>query len=226
MVKIPNAKTLAGIIDHTLLNPEATPRDVERLCEEARTYGFCAVCVNPVHVAQAEGLLRGSAVKVDTVVGFPLGANRSSIKARETALAIEEGATEIDMVLNIGALKAREFKILKDDLESVTNLCREGRVCSKVILETCLLTRDEKVTACKASRDAGANFVKTSTGFSREGATTEDISLMHKTVAPELGVKASGGIGTLRDALQMLAAGATRIGASKGIKIIQELTEE
>jgi deoxyribose-phosphate aldolase len=210
---------LAGIIDHTLLKPEATEAEVEKLCQEARDYRFCSVCVNTSWVSRCRDLLRGSGVKVCCVVGFPLGAMDSRTKAYETREAIGNGADEIDMVLNIGALKSGDLATVEKDIRAVVQAAR-GKV-TKVILETGLLTDPEKVAACQLSKKAGATFVKTSTGFAKGSAATEaDIALMRKTVGPRMGVKASGGVRTLADAQKMIAAGATRIGASSGVAIL------
>jgi deoxyribose-phosphate aldolase len=217
------AEALAQMIDHTLLRPEATAADIEKLCDEARRHGFYSVCVNPTYVPQCRTLLRGSPVKLCCVVGFPLGAQSPEIKALETRKAIREGATEIDMVINIGALKSKDEALVLRDIRAVVEACRDGRALSKVIFETALLTDDEKVRACELSMKAGADYVKTSTGFASGGATAEDIALMAKTVAPKkLGVKASGGIRTYDDAVRMIEAGATRIGASASVRILEE----
>jgi deoxyribose-phosphate aldolase len=214
---------LAGLIDHTLLKPEATAEDIRRLCREARAQAFCSVCINPVWVPLAAAELRGAPVKVCTVIGFPLGATLAAAKADETARVIALGAQEADMVLNIGALKGGQRDTVRDDIAAVTAACRAHHLVSKVILETCLLTREEKILACQLCIEAGADFVKTSTGFSTGGATADDIRLMSAQVkAAGLGVKASGGIRTLADALALVAAGATRLGASAGIKILAE----
>jgi deoxyribose-phosphate aldolase len=214
---------LAQMIDHTLLKPEATAADIETLCDEAQRHQFYSVCVNPTYVVQCKALLRGSPVKLCCVVGFPLGAQSPEIKALEARKAIRDGAHEIDMVINIGALKSRDEALVLRDIRSVVEACKDGRALSKVIFETALLTDDEKVRACELSMKAGADYVKTSTGFSSGGATTEDITLMAKTVAPKkLGVKASGGIRTYDDAIRMIVAGATRIGASASVKIVEE----
>jgi deoxyribose-phosphate aldolase len=213
---------LAKLIDHTLLKPEATKADVEKLCDEARAFGFYSVCVNPTYVRDAKRLLRGTQVKVCCVVGFPLGAQPPESKALEARRAIREGASEIDMVINIGALKSRDDALVLRDIRAVVESCKDGRALSKVIFETALLTDDEKVRACELSMKAGADYVKTSTGFSSGGATVDDIRLMAKTVAPKkLGVKASGGIRTYEDAIKMIGAGATRIGASASVKIVE-----
>lgn len=222
---IPPAE-LAQLIDHTLLRPEATRGDIEKLCREAREHSFFSVCVNPAYVAQAAALLRGTPVKVCAVVGFPLGAQSTEIKALETRRAMREGAREIDMVINIGALKGGDDDLVLRDIRGVVEACRDGRALCKVILETALLTDEEKVRACELSMRAGAAFVKTSTGFSSGGATAEDIALMARTVAPrKLGVKASGGVRTYADAVRMIEAGATRIGSSNGVKILEEAAQ-
>ena len=214
---------LAKMIDHTLLKPEASSADIQKLCEEAVKHGFFSVCVNPSNVKQAAALVRGSGVKVCCVVGFPLGAQAPEIKVLEARKALREGAKEIDMVINIGALKSKEDALVLKDIRGVAEACREGRGLSKVILETSLLTYEEKVRACELSMKAGADFVKTSTGFSTGGATAEDIALMARTVAPKkLGVKASGGIRSYGDALKMIQAGATRVGCSSSVKILEE----
>jgi deoxyribose-phosphate aldolase len=210
---------IASLIDHTLLKPEATREQIEKLCREAKEYGFFSVCVNPYHVAYAKSLLAGSDVKVCTVVGFPLGANTSEIKALETMQAIREGAEEIDMVINIGALKANAFREVANDIRAVVTAANGKLV--KVIIESCLLQKEEIVIACQLSMEAGAHYVKTSTGFSSGGATAEDIALMRKTVGDKLGVKASGGIRDLETLQQMVKAGASRIGTSNGVAMIK-----
>lgn len=211
---------LASYIDHTLLRPAATGPEIDRLCEEARRYNFAAVCVNPVWVRRARENLRGSKVGIASVVGFPLGANASEIKVMEARRALREGAREIDMVINVGLLKEGDYEGVRQDIARVVDACREvGAVC-KVIIEAGLLTDEEKVMACKMAREAKADYVKTSTGFGAGGATVYDVALMRETVGPAMGVKASGGIKTSEDAEQMIAAGATRIGASAGISII------
>ncbi len=218
-----SAEQVAQMIDHTLLKPEATPADVEKLCAEAKKYGFWSVCVNSAYVKQAKALLRDSRVKVCAVVGFPLGAMEPQIKALEARKALRDGASEIDMVINIGALKAKDDATVLRDIRGVVESCKESRAKCKVILETALLNEEEKVRACELSMKAGADFVKTSTGFSSGGATAEDIALMARTVAPrKLGVKASGGIRTYADVVKMVNAGATRIGCSNSIKIVEE----
>ncbi len=212
---------LAAMIDHTLLKPEATPTMVDQLCAEAAEYRFASVCVNPVYVARCAAALTGAGVAVCSVAGFPLGTNVTEIKALEAERAIEDGATEVDIVMNVGALKAADYALVHDDIAAVAKVCADGGAMLKVILETCLLTDEEKVKACELSVEAGADFVKTSTGFSTGGATVEDIALMRKTVGPEIGVKASGGVRTFEDAEAMVKAGATRLGASAGLKIIR-----
>jgi len=216
----PASDGLASLIDHTLLKPDATREEVEQLCREAAQFCFASVCVNPNWVALCRELLRGSGVKVCTVIGFPLGAHLPDIKAYETRRAIEQGAEEVDMVINIGALKSRDYALVEQDILGVVSAAA-GRALVKVILETSLLTRDEKVMGSTLAKAAGADFVKTSTGFAGGGATVEDVQLMRETVGPEMGVKASGGVRTKEDAEKMVAAGATRLGASAGVKIVR-----
>jgi len=211
---------IASMIDHTLLKPEATEEMIEKLCYEAKENGFAAVCVNPFYVRKAKELLKGTDVKVATVVGFPLGANVKEVKAYETKKAIEDGAEEIDMVINIGALKNSDYETVKEDIEAVVEEAK-GKAIVKVIIETCLLTDEEKVKACELSKKAGAHYVKTSTGFNGSGATVEDVKLMKKTVGDSMKVKASGGIRDYETAKAMIDAGASRIGASSSLKIIQ-----
>jgi deoxyribose-phosphate aldolase len=218
---IPADLQIAGSIDHTLLKPDATPDQIAQLCYEARKYGFATVCINPTHVALCMELLRGSDVKVCTVTGFPLGATPPEVKVFETQQALREGASEIDMVINIGALKSRDYKLVARDIRGVVGTAHQVGALVKVIIEASLLTKEEKVAACLLAKEAGADFVKTSTGFSGGGATVEDVALMRKVVGPEMGVKAAGGIRTFEDAEQMVQAGATRIGASAGVKIVQ-----
>jgi deoxyribose-phosphate aldolase len=218
---IPQDAKLARMIDHTLLKADATPDQIAQLCFEARKYGFAAVCVNSAWVELCVKLLEGSPVKVCTVIGFPLGATAPEVKAYEAKTGIEKGAQEIDMVINIGALKARDLELVARDIRGVVQVAKEHGVLVKVIIETSLLTDEEKVIACLLAKEAGADFVKTSTGFSTGGATVHDIELMRRTVGPEMGVKASGGVRTYEDAESMIRAGATRIGASAGVKIIQ-----
>ncbi len=211
---------LARYIDHTLLKPDVGPDDIDRICDEALEYAFASVCVNPVWVRRCASKLRGSPVKVTSVVGFPLGANAPETKVLEARRALRDGAREIDMVINIGALRARDHALVERDIAGVVDACREvGAVC-KVILETGLLTDEEKVVASRLARAAGADFVKTSTGFGHGGATLFDVALMREAVGPKMGVKASGGIHTTAEAKGMIEAGATRIGASAGIAIV------
>jgi deoxyribose-phosphate aldolase len=218
---IPEDKSLARMIDHTLLKPDATADKIAQLCFEAQKYHFASVCVNPTNVKLCADLLSNSDVKVCTVVGFPLGATPTEVKAFETKNALQNGATEIDMVINIGALKAGDSELVARDIREVVKIAHQAGALVKVIIETALLTDDEKVIASLLAKEAGADFVKTSTGFSSGGATVHDVALMRKAVGPNLGVKAAGGIHTFEEAEQMIAAGATRIGASAGIKIIQ-----
>jgi deoxyribose-phosphate aldolase len=215
-------KDIAKYIDHTLLKPDATPTEIERLCQEAREYGFAAVCVNPPFAKLCADLLRGTDVAVAVVVGFPLGAHTTATKVFETEQAIVEGASEIDMVINIGALKARRDDYVREDIRNVVEAAHRLTAIVKVIIEAALLSDDEKTRACKLAMQAGADFVKTSTGFGPGGATVHDVELMRRTVGPGLGVKAAGGVKTLSQAQEMIAAGATRIGASAGVKIVQE----
>lgn len=210
---------LASMIDHTLLKPEATRTEISRLCEEARSFGFASVCVNPHYVTLVARLLRGTAVKVCSVAGFPLGANTSDVKAQEARLAIRDGAQEIDMVINVGALKSEEYSLVEDDIRKVLKAAGPLTVV-KVILETAVLTDEEKIKGCLLVKAAGAHFVKTSTGFGPGGATVEDVALMRKVVGEDMGVKASGGIRTYEDAVKMVEAGASRIGASASVKIV------
>jgi deoxyribose-phosphate aldolase len=214
--------SVAGMIDHTLLKPDATRADIERLCREAAEFSFATVCVNPAWVALAAARLRGSGVGVCSVVGFPLGATTADVKAFETRRAIFDGAAEIDMVINVGALKSGDLRTVERDIEAVVEPCRACGVGSKVIIEAALLTDDEKVAACTLSKAAGADFVKTSTGFGPGGATAADVALMRRVVGAEMGVKAAGGVRDLAGVKAMLAAGATRVGASAGVKIVQE----
>ncbi len=218
---IPEDRSLAGMIDHTLLKPDATSDKIAQLCFEAKKYHFASVCVNPTHVKLCADLLKDSDVKVCTVIGFPLGATPPEVKAFETRNALDNGATEIDMVINIGALKAGETELVARDIRGVVQVAHAANALVKVIIETALLTDEEKVIACLLAKEAGADFVKTSTGFSGGGATVHDIALMRRAVGPSLGVKASGGIHTHEEAEALVAAGATRIGASAGVKIIQ-----
>jgi len=212
----------ASLIDHTLLKPEASEADIRKLCEEAAHFGFASVCVNPSWVKTAAGYLKGSGVPVCTVIGFPLGATLPDVKAYEARRAIFNGATEVDMVINIGALKSGDDCAVEEDIRAVAHAAHENHVLCKVIIETALLTDEEKVRACLAAKAAGADFVKTSTGFAKGGATANDVALMRHTVGSALGVKASGGVKGIDDARAMFEAGATRIGASVGVKIAQE----
>ena len=211
------------MIDHTLLKQDATKQQIEKLCAEAKAYVFASVCVNPTWVKTSAELLTGTPVKVCTVIGFPLGASTPETKAFETKDAIQNGAGEIDMVLNVGALKSEDLALVKRDIEAVVEAAK-GKAIVKVILETCLLTKEEIKVASQLSKDAGADFVKTSTGFSTGGATVEDVTLMREVVGPNLGVKASGAVRSLEDVEKMIEAGATRIGASSGVQIMQGLT--
>ncbi len=216
-------KDIARFIDHTLLKPDATFDQVTKLCKEALEYGFASVCVNPCYVHHCAELLRDSAVKVCTVIGFPLGANATETKAFEARQAIRDGANEIDMVINVGALKSGRDELVCEDIRAVVEAAEEGGAICKVILETSLLNDDEKVRACLAARRAKAHFVKTATGFGPGGATVEDVALMSREVSgANMSVKASGGIRNLQDAQQMIRAGATRIGASAGVNIVKE----
>lgn len=218
----PAEEGVAALIDHTLLKPDATREEIRKLCEEAAKFGFASVCVNPWNVAQAAELLRGTNVSVCTVVGFPLGATLPQVKIFEAEQAIKLGAQEIDMVENVGALKSRQDEVVEQDIRGVVEAChRNGAIC-KVILETALLTNEEKVRASTAAKNAHADFVKTSTGFASGGATAEDVALMRAVVGAEMGIKAAGGIRTLDDVKKMVNAGATRIGASASVKIIEQ----
>ena len=223
---IPGNVDLAKTIDHTLLKPDATQDQIAQLCFEARKHGFASVCVNPTWVELCAQLLRGSDVKVCTVIGFPLGATSPEVKAFETQDAINHGAGEIDMVINIGALKARDLDLVAKDIRGVVTTSHAGGAIVKVIIEAALLTDEEKTIASLLSKEAGADFVKTSTGFASGGATVHDVELMRKAVGPEMGVKAAGGVRTYEDAENMLKAGATRIGASAGVKILQGPSKE
>lgn len=214
--------SIARMIDHTVLKPEATPAQVERLCEEARSYSFASVCVNGAYVPLAARLLDGAQTVVCATVGFPLGANATRVKVCEAEAAIADGAREVDMVLHVGALKAEDISAVHHDIAAVVAVCQTQGVLCKVILETVLLTDEEKVIACRVAQDAGADFVKTSTGFNTGGATVADIRLMRQTVGPEMGVKAAGGIRNLADALALIEAGANRLGASAGVAIVNE----
>jgi deoxyribose-phosphate aldolase len=215
---------VAALIDHTLLKPDATRKDIEQLCSEAAEHGFATVCVNPTWVALCAKLLARSSVGVCTVVGFPLGASTPDVKHFETRRAIFDGAREIDMVINVGALKSGDLRGVERDIEAVTLPCRDCGVISKVIIEAALLTDDEKITACTLSKAAGADFVKTSTGFGPGGATAADVALMRRVVGDEMGVTAAGGVRDLEGLRAMVEAGASRVGASAGVKIVQQST--
>ncbi len=215
---------LAKLIDHTLLKPGATKDDVKRLCEEAKKYGFWSVCVNPTYVSLATDILGETDVKVCSVVGFPLGANTPEVKALEAERAVNDGASEVDMVLNVGALKSRDYRLVKEDIRKVVESAKARKnTVVKVIIEAGLLTEDEKVLACRLVKESGADFVKTSTGLNAPGATVEDVKLMRSVVGSDFGVKASGGIRTYRDAAKLVEAGANRIGTSSGVAIIEEV---
>lgn len=213
-------ENLERMIDHTLLKPESTEADIQDLCLEAKDNNFKSVCINPGWVKYASDLLTGTDVEVCTVIGFPLGANKTVVKVSETQEAIKDGATEIDMVINIGRIKSEDFAYVYDDIAEVVKAAK-GKAIVKVIIETCLLERNEKIRACEIAKRAGADFVKTSTGFSTGGATVEDVKLMRSTVGPEMGVKASGGVRSPQDAQDMIDAGATRIGTSNGVKLVK-----
>lgn len=215
-------REVARLIDHTLLKPDATANDIERLCREAAEFRFATVCVNPTWVAFCARLLRGTGVGVCSVVGFPLGATTPDTKQYETRRAIFDDATEIDMVLNVGALKSGDLRLVEQDIEGVTSACRDAGVVSKVIIEAALLTDEEKVTASTLTKAAGADFVKTSTGFGPGGATIGDVMLMRRVVGDTIGVKAAGGVRDLEQMRAMVAAGATRVGASAGVRIVKE----
>ena len=212
----------AGVIDHTLLKPDATRADIERLCDEAAEFGFATVCVNPAWVAACAARLRDTAVGVCSVVGFPLGATTPDVKGYETARVLSDGAREVDMVINVGALKSGDFRAVERDIEAVTRPSRAAGALSKVIIEAALLTDEEKVTACTIAKAAAADFVKTSTGFGPGGATVADVALMRRVVGEDMGVKAAGGVRDLQGLEAMIQAGASRIGASAGVKIVQQ----
>jgi deoxyribose-phosphate aldolase len=216
------AAGVAAMIDHTLLKPDASRTEIEALCREAAQFAFASVCVNPTWVAECARRLAGSGVKVCSVVGFPLGATTADMKHYETRRAIFDGAREIDMVINVGALKSGDLRLVERDIEAVASPCRESGALSKVIIEAALLTDDEKVTACTLAKAAGADYVKTSTGFGPGGATVADVALMRRVVGDEMGVKAAGGVRDLEGLKAMVAAGATRIGASAGVRIVQQ----
>lgn len=215
---------MASMIDHTLLKQDATKEGLRKLCEEARENQFASVCVNPCNVGFCYQILKDTSVKVCTVIGFPLGANTPEVKAYETKKAIEDGATEVDMVINVGRIKDNDWDYVKEDIASVVAAAK-GKALTKVILEICLLTDEEIEKASRVAKEAGADFVKTSTGFSTGGATESAVQIMRKTVGPDMGVKAAGGIRTTEDAVKMVEAGANRIGASAGIKIIAGMEE-
>jgi deoxyribose-phosphate aldolase len=217
----PTDGQLGHLIDHTILKPEATHDEIAQLCYEARKFQFASVCVNPSNVKLCKQLLEGTDVQVCTVVGFPLGATPTDVKVFETQQAIREGATEVDMVINVGALKSRDYELVEQDIASIARACHAGNTILKVIIEAALLTDEEKVIACQLAKVANADFVKTSTGFGPGGATVEDVALMRKVVGPTIGVKAAGGIRTFEDAQKMIAAGASRLGASASVKIVQ-----
>ncbi|WP_315109679.1 deoxyribose-phosphate aldolase [Clostridium intestinale] len=220
-----NKNELSKFIDHTVLKAETSEKAVEKVCKEALEYKFASVCINPCNVKLASKLLEGSEVKVCTVIGFPLGANTSKVKAFETEDAIANGAHEVDMVINIGKLKDKDYDYIREDIKAVVNAAK-GKALTKVIIETCLLTDEEKVKACELAKEAGADFVKTSTGFSTGGATPADIKLMRETVGPDMGVKASGGVRNIDDAEDVIKNGATRIGASSSIDIVEGRTSK
>jgi deoxyribose-phosphate aldolase len=217
---------VAALIDHTLLKPDAKRSDIEALCREAAQFKFATVCINPTWVALAKSLLSGSGVAVCSVVGFPLGATTADVKGYETQRAIFDGAREIDMVINVGALKSGDLRVVERDIEAVVAPCRACGVLSKVIIEAALLTDDEKVTACTLAKAAGADYVKTSTGFGPGGATAADVALMRRIVGADMGVKAAGGVRDLEGMKAMIAAGASRVGASAGVKIVQQSREQ
>jgi len=221
-VSLPVGAAIAGWIDHTLLKPDATASQIKQLCQEARQHSFAAVCVNPVYVHLASGLVGNSKVAVCTVVGFPLGATLPSCKVVETLECLHGGASEIDMVIHIGALKGQAYGQVLNDISSVVQVAHNHGAIVKVIIEAALLTRFEKIVACLLSQHARADFVKTSTGFAATGATTDDVELMRRVVGSKMGVKAAGGIRTLDDSVAMIRAGATRIGASAGVQIVQQ----
>ncbi len=217
-----SARELASMIDHTILKPEATPTEVEQVCKEAIEFEFASVCINPSFVSLAKNLLGGTNVKVCSVVGFPLGAMTTGSKIFEAAEAVTNGAQEVDMVINIGRLKAKDYGYVENEIRSVVDAAHLKGAIVKVIIEVCLLTDEEKEKACLLAKNAGADFVKTSTGFSKGGATVADVTLMRKTVGDSMGVKAAGGIRSYDDAIKMIENGASRIGTSSGVKIILE----
>lgn len=215
---------MAKYIDHTILNADATEKDIQRICIEAKEYNFKTVCINPGWVDYAAHLLKGTDVGITTVIGFPLGANTSEIKAAEAKQAVEKGVSDVDMVINIGALKNEDYPTVLNDIKAVVDAV-DGKAIVKVIIETSLLNKTEKIRVCELAKQAGADFVKTSTGFSTGGATLDDVKLMRATVGPKMGVKASGGVRSYEDAIAMIEAGATRIGASSGIAIVQGVVD-
>ncbi|HLR92026.1 MAG TPA: deoxyribose-phosphate aldolase [Atopostipes sp.] len=217
-------ENIAQYIDHTILNADATKEDIQRICEEAKEYHFKTVCIQPYWVKYAKELLEGTDVGVTTVIGFPLGANTTDIKVAEAKQALAEGVSDVDMVINIGALKSEDYDTVLEDIQAVVNAV-DGKAVVKVIIETSLLTKPEKIRASELAKQAGADFVKTSTGFSTGGATLDDVRLMRATVGPKMGVKASGGVRSYEDAVAMIEVGATRIGASSGIKIVEGAKE-
>ena len=217
---------LARMIDHTILKPEATPAEVEKVCREALEHNFASVCVNPAYVVLVKESMKNSTVKVCSVIGFPLGATTTGSKVRETEEAISNGAQEVDMVINVGRLKAGDFAYVEEDIRAVVETAHSKSVISKVIIETCLLSDEEKELVCMIAKKVGADFVKTSTGFSKGGATASDVALMRRVVGTAMGVKASGGIRTFAEAVLMIESGATRIGASSGVKIVQESMQQ
>lgn len=219
-----NKQELAKFIDHTLLKATASVAEITKLCEEAKEYQFAAVCVNPSYVRFCSDLLKGSEVKVATVIGFPLGANTSLVKAFETENAVKEGAKEVDMVINIGALKSGDHNLVLKDIKAVVEAA--GSALTKVIIETCYLTEEEKKIASLLAKEAGAHFVKTSTGFGTSGATVEDVKFIRSVVGPDIKIKASGGIRTFDDALKMIEAGANRLGTSSGVKIMEDFLQK
>jgi deoxyribose-phosphate aldolase len=223
MISLPkNSRQVAALIDHTLLKPEVTRRDIDRICGEAIQRRFASVCVNPVFVPRVVAKLHDTPVKTCTVIGFPLGANLTAIKVAEAKAAVKEGAQELDMVIQLGALKAGDDELVAADIHAVAAAAHTGKAICKVIIETCLLTNEEKERACRLAVEAGADFVKTSTGFSSGGATLEDVALMRRVVGAKIGVKASGGVRSLNELLKMVEAGATRIGTSTGVKLVEE----
>ena len=223
---VPTDQAIAAMIDHTLLKPDATQDQIAQLCYEARKFNFATVCVNPTHVKLCAQLLKDSPVKVCTVVGFPLGATPPEVKAYEAQEAINDGASEIDMVINVGALKSRDYDLVERDIATVTRTTHANNALVKVIIEAVLLTDREKIIACELAKQAGADFVKTSTGFGPGGATMEDVALMRRVVGPKMGVKAAGGVRSYSEVKGMIEAGATRIGASAGVQIVGEAGRE